>query len=223
MLLTMIEERTLSISEVSLADIAGEYLAHIKELPHLPEREVSQFLVIAATLMLIKSRSLLPQLEIDKEEEADIEELQERLRQLKMFRELGANLTKLAGRHKHMYSRNTTYDFEVGFFPPEGFVFSNILEAAESIVSRLPKEDPLPERILERIVTLEEKIEELTERIRKNPKALFGALTDKKNKTDVIVSFLALLELFKDGIIVAEQKGLFHDIHVHHAETGENN
>lgn len=223
MLLTMIEERKFSINEVSLAEIAGDYLAHIKELPQLPEREVSQFLVIAATLMLIKSRSLLPQLEIDTEEEADIAELQDRLRQLKIFRELSRTLGKFASRRAQLYSRDTTYGFEMGFFPPEGFAFSNILEAAESIVLRLPKEDPLPQHILEKIITLEEKIEELTERIRKNPKILFGALTDKQDKTEVIVSFLALLELFKDGIIFAEQKGLFHDIHIHHAKTPTDN
>ncbi|MDP2676567.1 MAG: segregation/condensation protein A [bacterium] len=223
MLLTMIEERKFSINEVSLAQIAGDYLVHIKELPDLPKREVSQFLVIAATLMLIKSRSLLPQLEMDKEEEADIAELQDRLHQLKIFRELARKLGKFALQRAQLYSRDTTYGFEMGFFPPEEFAFSNILEAAESIVLRLPKEDPLPQHVLEKIITLEEKIEELTQRIRNNPKVIFGALTDKQDKAEVIVSFLALLELFKDGIIFAEQKGLFHDIHIHHAKTSTDN
>ena len=122
-----------------------------------------------------------------------------------------------------MYSRNTLFGFEMGFYPPEGFVFSDIVEAAEVIVARIPKEEKLPERILEKIITLEEKIKELTERIQKHPEQIFSRLAGSKDKTEVIVSFLALLELLKDGIIIAEQKGLFADIRMIHAEARKNN
>ncbi|MBI4114253.1 MAG: segregation/condensation protein A [Candidatus Niyogibacteria bacterium] len=219
MLLSMIEDRTLSINEVSLSRITGDYIAHVRTLEDLPEREVSQFLVIAATLMLIKSRSLLPGLRLDEEEEADIEELQDRLRQLKEFRRLSKNITDFASRRERMYARTTLYGFERGFYPPEGFGYADILTAAEAIIARLPKEASLPEKIIERVITLEEKIEELRVRIQESVTIGFGALSAKKDKIEVIVNFLALLELLKEGIIFAEQKGLFSDIAMRHVHN----
>ena len=76
LLLDLIDRRKLSINEVSLAGITDEYIAYIRALEKFKPEEVASFLVVASTLMLVKSRSLLPQLEISDEEEADIQELE---------------------------------------------------------------------------------------------------------------------------------------------------
>lgn len=221
MLLSMIEERKLSVNEVSLAAIAEEYIEHVRGLEEFPEREAAQFLVIAATLMLIKSRSLLPQLELETEEEADIKELEMRLTQLRFFRGLAKGLGGEAAKKNFMYSRDTLYGFEITFLPPEKLGIPDIVSAAHRIIASIPKEDSLPEKMIERIITIEEKIEELRNRIQKNAVSSFTKLAGSKDKTEVIVSFLALLELLKTGIIFAEQKGIFEDIHVKHVHANK--
>src|SRR3989344_2569286 len=85
-LLDMIEGRKLSISEVSLAEVCDAYLAHIEKLPNLPLGETAQFILVASTLLLIKSRSLLPLLELSEEERESVDELERRLARLALIR-----------------------------------------------------------------------------------------------------------------------------------------
>src|SRR3989338_5944844 len=85
LLLNLVEEKKLSINEVSLAQVADQYIAYIKSAPALSKEELAQFIVVAATLILIKSRSLLPSLAIS-EEETDIKELETRLATYKFFK-----------------------------------------------------------------------------------------------------------------------------------------
>ena len=94
LLLDMIESRKLSISSVSLAKITDEYIKHIRKLEEFPKEEVAEFLVVASTLMLIKSRSLLPGIELSEEEEKDIYDLEFRLNLLKKIRELSPHIKK---------------------------------------------------------------------------------------------------------------------------------
>ena len=85
-LLNMIEERRLSISEINLAEVCDAYLAHLEKLPNLPLGETAQFILVASTLLLIKSRALLPMLDLSEEERESVEELERRLARLAIVR-----------------------------------------------------------------------------------------------------------------------------------------
>ena len=74
-LLNLIEERKLSVSEVSLAEVCDAYLAYVEKLPELPLGETAQFILVASTLLLIKSRTLLPMLSLSEEEKESAEKL----------------------------------------------------------------------------------------------------------------------------------------------------
>src|SRR3989344_1771283 len=85
-LLNMIEERRLSISEINLAEVCDAYLAHLDKLPNLPLGETAQFILVASTLLLIKSRALLPMLDLSEEERESVEELERRLARYALIR-----------------------------------------------------------------------------------------------------------------------------------------
>src|SRR5258706_1534126 len=102
LLLGLIEKRKLHINDVSLAQVTEDYLAHINKLGGLPPSEISSFILVASTLLLIKSKSLLPNLDLTSEEEGDIRSLEERLRLYEIF-------TKLAGNIKNNFGKKIIF------------------------------------------------------------------------------------------------------------------
>src|ERR1035437_2307689 len=92
LLLNLIEKRKLFINDVSLSAVTEDYLSYMNKLGGLPPSEVSSFILVASTLLLIKSKSLLPNLDLSNEEEGDIKNLEERLRLYEIFAKLGGNI-----------------------------------------------------------------------------------------------------------------------------------
>ena len=98
LLLNLIEKRKLFINDVSLSAVTEEYLEYVNKLGGLSPAEVSSFVLVASTLLLIKSKSLLPNLDLTTEEEGDIKNLEERLRLYELFTKLGGNIKKDFGK-----------------------------------------------------------------------------------------------------------------------------
>src|SRR3989344_1726839 len=91
-LLELIEKRKLLINDISLASVTDEYIARVNTMPHLPVGETAEFISLAATLLLIKSRSLLPNLQLSDDESRDIKELEYRLALYQLVKEASAGL-----------------------------------------------------------------------------------------------------------------------------------
>src|SRR3989337_455411 len=98
-LLNLIEERKLAISEVSLSEVTDAYLAYVEKLPELPLGETAQFILVASTLLLIKSRALLPTLELSTDERESVEELERRLARYALIRKTAKLLRGQWGIH----------------------------------------------------------------------------------------------------------------------------
>src|SRR3989344_4654110 len=160
LLLDLIEARKLSISAVSLAKITGDYVKHIRALKDFPREEVADFLVVASTLMLIKSRALLPSLELSKEEEADIMDLETRLRLLKRMRELGGNI-KAGWLKNPLFSREAFQGMSFGFIEPANVGLADLEKALGALVRTFPKLRELPSKTMEKVISIEEKMVEL--------------------------------------------------------------
>lgn len=216
LLLDMVEEKRLSINDISLAQVADQYIAYLKTLEETSKEELAVFLVIASTLMLIKSRSLLPTLKLTEEEEIDIKELEDRLKMYKFFKELSVKLGGVAKLKEHLFGREAYAGMNSFFSPPEKIEIKDIKNAILSVCEILPKVSDLPEDVIERVVSLEEKIDELKERIKYSFSYIFFGNAKIKNeeKVEVIVRFLAMLELIKQGFLIFEQKRLFDNIEV---------
>ena len=211
-LLNLIEEKKLSISEISLSRVCEDYLGYIKTIHDISRAEAAAFLAVGATLMLVKSRTLLPTLELTYEEEESIEELEGRLKTLKEFRRLAKHIQELSRRNTPLFSREAFAGFQFGFLPPEKINASVLRALILKIIDSIPKPDLLPERTLAKVITIEEKTRELVGRIQDRLSGSLEKVISAKDKLELIVGFLAILELIKQGFFDFDQKKPFGDV-----------
>lgn len=209
-LLNMIEERTMSVSDISLAAVTDAYLAYIEKLSEFPLGETAQFILIASTLLLIKSRALLPTLELSEDERESVEELERRLARYAVIRKAAKLLRREWGKGPLLLARRAPQRTPV--FSPADVNVPLIAEAARRLVSILPKGERLVEAAVAPILALEDVIVQLKKRLTSAFKAQFSELTASRGRHEVIVYFLAMLELVRSGNASVSQEKLFEDI-----------
>ena len=225
LLFSLIEEKKMAINEISLAQATDQFLEYFKKLQEdaNSQRILADFLVIASRLILIKSRSLLPNLILSREEEGDIKELEERLKAYQQIKIWGRELGKWAkGRFPYL-SRESYLNLSMVygessrtvFYPPKNIYPDNLAEIYKEFLKALPQIERLEEKNLQRVMTLEQKIQELRARITIAVEASFADISrGVKTKIDVILSFLAVLMLFRSRILELSQDKLFGDIKI---------
>jgi segregation and condensation protein A len=212
LLLGLIEKRKLHINDVSLAEVTEEYLQYINKMGGLTPAEISSFVLVASTLLLIKSKSLLPNLDLTSEEEGDIKNLEERLRLYELFTRLGGNIKDNFGK-KIIFSAEERKNNILVFLPDEQITKDSMMTFARNVLGAMPKKVLLPEVEVRKVISIEEMIDNLTERIKNSLKMNFkdlhghtGKMHTKEEKIVVIVGFLAMLELVRQGIMDATQE-----------------
>ncbi len=209
-LLDLIEERKLSISEVTLADVTDSYLAYVEKLPELPLGETAQFILVASTLLLIKSRTLLPTLTLSEDERESVDELERRLARYAVVRKAARGLRKEWGRAPYRFPKRAPLRAPV-FNPAEATV-DTISGVLQRLISLLPKAEALVEAAVAPVLALEDVIVSLKARLSTAFKTQFRELTKSKDRHEVIVYFLAMLELVRNGSASVTQEKLFDDI-----------
>ena len=217
LLLQMTEDQKLDITRVSLAKIADQYLEYISNAQNITLSHLADFLSIASRLILIKSKALLPLLEFTEEEEAEIKDLEYQLAEYKKFKEAAKNLAVLYHNSKESFSREGFSGRSVVFFPPENIAADDLAKTFSRILGEIPIVDKLEEEMVREVLTLEEKIIHLQETLREKAETSFSEIvTNAKDKIEVIVSFLAMLEMIKQKMIHVEQMELFSEINLKH-------
>jgi segregation and condensation protein A len=211
-LLSLIEKRKLFVNDISLARVADDYIAYVKTLENFPIADSANFVLIASTLVLIKSKSLLPSLELSEEEQGDIEDLERRLKIYQRIKEASV-VIKALFRKSVMYAPEPR-KVEPIFSPDDSMTVPTLLAAIKDVLRNLPKQEFLPKAVVAKVMSLEEMIENLTRRVTKNLRMSFSEFADgkKASRVEVIVSFLAMLELVKQGVISVAQEKHFSDI-----------
>jgi segregation and condensation protein A len=221
-LLKLIEQEEMDITEIALAKIADEYLEYIRQAGNIGPEEMADFLVIAAKLLFIKSKALLPYL-ITAEEEEEINELEGQLRMYKEFVDASVKIAEIAGTKKFLFSPLVTGKnfrrFKVekpSFSAPKNINTILLQEKFLSLLERLQvKEEKLDEAKLEPKISIDERIDHIRTLLSQKLRFSFSQfLRNAKSKTEVIVSFLAVLELAKQRELLFEQEELFSEIHV---------
>ncbi len=221
-LLSLIEKRKLFINDISLAQVADDYIAYIKSLTEFPIADSAHFILIASTLVLIKSKSLLPQLSLTEEEQHSIEDLEDRLKQYQKFKALAVHLRERFGIHTE-YLRLPSKEKIVVFAPDSNTTVARISETIKTLILQIPKKELVPKAVVQKVISLEEMMANLSTRITTAMKMSFKDFSGhggKAEKVMVIVSFLAMLELVKQGIIAVRQDRDFHDIEMETQMTG---
>ncbi len=221
LLLSLIEKRKLFINDISLAQVADDYIAYIKSLNEFPIADSSHFILIASTLVLIKSKSLLPDLNLTVEEQESIDDLEDRLKQYQKYKALSVHLRERFGINVE-YLRLPSKEKKIVFTPDKNTSIDRIFETVKAVIQNLPKKEFVPKAIIQKVISLEEMMDNLSERITKSFKMSFKDFSGhgKAEKVNVIVSFLAMLELVKQGIINVRQDSDFQDIHMETEQVG---
>jgi segregation and condensation protein A len=221
LLLELIEKRKFFVSDISLAKVTDDFIEHIKAMGNIAIGESAHFILVASTLLLIKSKSLLPNLVLTEEEQVDIRSLETRLKIYKRIKEASIGVTKLFG-NEIIFLQSQSKPVTPVFAPQSDFTLEKALYSLKDLINRLPKKENTPKVLLKKVISLEEMIGNLTTRITSHLKMSFKEFTKdhKENKVNVIISFLAMLELVKQGIVHASQEDAFGDINMETREIG---
>jgi len=217
LLLQLIEEQKLEITKVSLAEVTEQYIQTLNQAAkeQIKPEELADFLVVAARLLLLKSRALLPFLEWGDEED----EGEDLTKQLKIYKEYLAASKAVQGliaKKRFSFSRaKLLTEGEIGFAPPPKLVKDKLREVFADIISALDPFLNLPTEVVKKTINIQEKIAQIRERIFQQATTHFSdILKEAKDKTEIIVSFLAILELIKQKTIVVKQDKIFDDIEI---------
>ncbi len=219
-LLTLIEKHKFAVSDISLAKVADDYIAYVKTLANFPVADSANFVLIASTLVLIKSKSLLPSLELSEEEQGSIADLERRLKIYQRMKELAVGVRGRFG--KQVLFAPEEREVAPVFAPDRNMSLSSIAAAIKDVLKNLPKKEFLPKAVVAKVMSLEEMITHLTKRVSENLRMSFRDFSggNKSDRVHVIVSFLAMLELVKQGVISVIQESHRSDIVMETAQVG---
>ncbi len=211
LLLNLIEERKMLISDISLTQVADDFLSFIQNQTVFPLGQAAHFVVVAATLLLLKSRALLPVLTLSDEEEGDVRDLEFRLALLQVFRGIAKNLSRL---DRHMEFGSGASITEPLFIPPSDLSIESINAAGKRVLMEAPTQLTNPEVTVKTVVSLEEMMDSLSARIEKAVMMTFKEFTgsNASDRYEIVVGFLAMLELVKRGLMNVQQENARGDI-----------
>ncbi len=212
LLAQLIDTNKLEITEISLAQVTDQFLIYLKNKPSVGLEELADFLAVAGRLVLIKSRSLLPYLEVTAEEEGDIQSLKDQLAEYRRYRELAKEIGALdrspAICHSRGYLQNTKPVF---YFPPK-LKTANLAAAMENLLQTITLPQRIPQARAIDIISLEQKLAEVTQTLKNSAELKFSQLLKSDQAEEKVITFLSVLELIKQNMVVTNQKYNFGEI-----------
>ena len=222
LLLHLIKESNIDIYDISIEEITKQYLNYINQMESLDIEVASEYLVMAAELMLIKSKTLLPKKneeveELEEAEEYSRENLINRLIEYQKYKELTKEFKDLELDRKKIHTKSPsklssiTYvkiinDTDVGI--------EDLLVAFKKFLERKNKEKPLNTKITSKEYSIKKRKADIKNYLFVNKKAEFKDLFDVYNKSYVVVTFMSILELAKEEEISLKQEYNFGDIYI---------
>jgi segregation and condensation protein A len=225
LLLYLIKKEEVDIYEVNLTKLATQFIAHIDLMRELDLEVAGEFLVMASTLMYIKSRELLPveqQAIVEGEDEGEDPrwELIRQLVEYKKFKDAAAQLQTLEARQENVFPRlpgKMEFQSETAPAKPEVGIF-DLLNAVNGVLQRFEKRDESSREIFEDKWTVSEKIESILKIVSERGSLRFVELFESAaNRAEVICTFLALLELIRLKQLVCAQSEAFAEIEIRRA------
>lgn len=226
LLLHLIEKNQVNIYDIPIVTITEQYLEYLDEMQAHDLDIMSEFLVMAATLISIKAKMLLPKEETEEEDEEDPRaELVRRLLEYKMYKYAATELKDMEMDASYAVFKKATIPEEVSEFQEEidpvelcdGLTLSKLNEIFQMVMKKqVDKIDPIRSKfgtIEKEEVNIEEKMESIREEVRGLKGISFRTLLEiQATKLNIIVTFMAILELMKVGAVTVRQEGLFGDI-----------
>lgn len=220
LLLSLIERAELDITSVSLASVTDSYLSYINSLEQVHPDEISAFLLIAAKLLQIKSEALLPRPPARKPGEEDVGlTLVDQLKLYKRYKEIGMWMHERQEENLRTFLRIAPPPKVEAKLDLSNLTLERLLVAAEEAFAKERNKLPLGTIIAAPRITIREKIELIARTMKEVERASFRALlTQGASRLEIVVTFLAMLELVKRYRIQAHQEGLFGEIEIDRME-----
>jgi len=225
LLLQLIERAELDITRLALAQVTDQYLEHLHNLQESAAEEVSAFLVIAAKLLQIKSEVLLPRPPVrDEGEEDPGEALARQLLAYKRYKEIALQLGQREANNLRTYLRLAAPPKVESVLDMSGISLTDLLEAAQTVFAQADNRPGLNTMVAAPRVTIREKISLIARFLRQNGHATFRSFISRgPTNLDIVVTFLAMLELIKRRLVQVQQESLFGEIELESTETWDEN
>lgn len=225
LLLQLIERSELDITKLALAQVTDQYLAHLRAMEERSAEEVSAFLVIAARLLQIKSEALLPRPPVREAGEEDPgEALAQQLILYRRYRQVADILLAREESGLRSYLRVAPPLRIEGNLDLTGVDLDALTAAAAYVFSELRKRQAGLASVAPPRITIREKISQIAHTLRRLQHATFrNLIVDRKDRLEVVVTFLAMLELVKRRLVKAHQERLFGDIEIEPTENLRDN
>jgi segregation and condensation protein A len=218
-LLDLIESKKLQVSEISLAEVTDDFLKYIAKRELIDFATLADFISVASKLILIKSKSLLPDMTLSGEEEAEIKDLERRLKLYQELKQAGRLIQDRWKSGEHSFARPYFMhmtDVAAIFYPGTTLSLSAVELSANKIFEAFEKLAMETETIKGKVISLEEKISEVIARMKQVGESSFKNLSGEKSISERIVLFLAILHLAREQLISLEQTANFSDIIIKH-------
>jgi segregation and condensation protein A len=210
LLLQLIEQEKMNISEVSISKVTEQFLNYLDKLEEDRSEALADFLVIATRLVYLKSKNLLPYLHPDEDEGPS---LADQLKLYQQYVEASREIIRLWEQNNIAYGRLEPPVRPEGFMMPSNAHAQDLHGSLLLLLGRLKPLNPLPRITLDRAISVKQKISEIHNLIKKSGKMSFkDLLSGAQSKTELIVSFLAILELVKENFIHVNQPKSFEDM-----------
>lgn len=214
LLLSLIEDKKLEITDIALAEVTEHYMKALqKNEDWLGPAELADFLMIASRLLLIKSRVLLPLFDWGDDEK---ESLSEQLRMYKLYADATKVIDRIAKKQTQSFSRPRVPRMtEVIFSPPKYLEVIDLARIMHNVIEDLKPFRKIPEKVYRRVINLQEIIQNIYDLIKKRKSVSFMALLDDaQDRTEIVVNFIAVLELIKRQQIHVKQQQNFSEIKI---------
>ncbi len=212
-LLSLIEDKKYEVRSVDIAKVTGDFIDFVNTLNNAHPRLLADFIAVAARLMLIKSRELVPEIELTKEEEEQINDLEERLKLYQQFKNATILFGDLYDKRQVLFARperkrKKTED-KVVFLPPKDLTVETLLQNLKKSINVIEELEKRYEKY--EALNLDEYVISLWERV-SGKVAKFSEIASGKNKKEVIVFFMAMLNLLRENKVSIQQDAHFSDI-----------
>ena len=216
LLLHLIKEAKMNILDIKLEVIIDEYLDYIKKMVDLNLDVASSYLVMSTELLEIKSRMLLPKTDDEEEEEDPKERLINRLILYEQYKNQIESFKKLEEDRSHYYTKvpSSLEEFKESDnkIQLENVTLDDLVEAFKKFLERVELEKPVNTKVTKKELSVEDRIVNIKERLKVNKRIDFFELFDVKTKEYVVVTFLAILEMAKNGNLKIMQDDNFGNI-----------
>jgi segregation and condensation protein A len=216
----LIEKRELSVSEFSLVSITEDFIDFVRKLDKVDKEEISGFIVVASVLILMKSKSMLPSLELTPDENRDVQILESQIKCFEILKDR-SKFIKSIWKKKILLSASVPYTEMQKLFVPhasieQNYFYNYILDRIKEIT---PKKEDKKEIKVHRTIKIEDALSHVRNIIKRIKTLNFKTLhhdgdtrLQERNKKNVVILFLAVLELVKMGELNVVQNNLFDDI-----------